>query len=86
MFCSALLFVYPSFARILIGKREFVALLSLSSWCLSRDCCVAVPRVLKFVIVVFPDHTITISEYMNAKNKKYCSAFVFCFIHLKAID
>ena len=27
-----------------MGKRELVALLSLSSWCLSRDGCVALPR------------------------------------------
>ena len=43
-----------------MGKIELVALLNLSSWCLvmvewlflavSRDC-------LRFVIVVFPDHT-----------------------------
>ena len=43
-----------------MGKRELVALLGLSSWCLVlverlflavlRDC-------LRFVIVVFPDHT-----------------------------
>ena len=33
-----------SFAIILIGKRELVALLSLSSWCLvNTDCCVALP-------------------------------------------
>ena len=60
MFCCALLYVHSSFAIILIGKRELVALLSCSSWCLvivvwlflavSWDC-------LQFVIVVFPDHT-----------------------------
>ena len=38
MFCSALLYVYSSFAIILMGKRELVALLCLS------DCCVAFPR------------------------------------------
>ena len=60
MFCCTLLCVRSSIAIILIGKRELVALLNLSSWCLvmverlflamSQGC-------LRFVIVVFPDHT-----------------------------
>ena len=37
-FCCALLYVHSSFAIILMGKGELVALLSLSS------CCVALPR------------------------------------------
>ena len=41
MFCYVLLYVYSSFGIILTGKRELVALLSLSSWC---DCCVALLR------------------------------------------
>ena len=58
--CCTLFYVYSSIAIILMGKRELVALLNLSSWCLvmvewhilamPRDC-------LRFVIVVFPDHT-----------------------------
>ena len=49
-----------SIAIILMGKRELVALLNLSSWCLAMVewlflampwCC------LRFVIVVFPGHT-----------------------------
>ena len=60
MFCCTLLYVHSSIAIILIGKRGLVALLGLSSWCLvmagwlflavSLSC-------LRFVIVVFPDHT-----------------------------
>ena len=49
-----------SIAIILIGKRELVALLNLSSWCLVmvERLFFAVPRgFLRFVIVVFPDHT-----------------------------
>ena len=49
-----------SFAIILMGKRELVVLLSLSSWCLVIFVCLflAVPWVcLLFVIVVFPVHT-----------------------------
>ena len=60
MFCNALLYVHSNFAIILMGKRELIALLCLSSSCIvnvvwlfltmSRVC-------LHFVIVVFPDHT-----------------------------
>ena len=58
MFCCMLLYVPSSFAIILIGKRELVALLSLSSWCLVSRLFLEVPWVcLQFVIVVFPDHT-----------------------------
>ena len=60
VFCCALLCVHSGFAIISMGKRELVALLSLSSWCLLIVVCLflAVPRVcLQFVIVVFPDHT-----------------------------
>ena len=60
MFCCALLCVHSSVAIILIGKRELVALLGLSSWCLVmvERLFLAVPRgCVRFVIVVFPDHT-----------------------------
>ena len=43
-----------------MGKRELIALLNLSSWCLVmvERLFLAVPRgSLRFVIVVFPDHT-----------------------------
>ena len=43
-----------------MGKRELIALLNLSSWCLVMvgRLFLAVPRgCLRFVIVVFPDHT-----------------------------
>ena len=60
MFCCTLLYVNSSIAIIMIGKRELGALLNLSSWCL-----VMVERLflgvpwgfLRFVIVLFPDHT-----------------------------
>ena len=60
MFCCMLLYVHSSFAIILMGKRELVALLNLSSWCLGMVewLLLAVPwGCLRFVIVVFPDHT-----------------------------
>ena len=34
MFCCKLLYAHSSIAIILMGKRELVALLNLSSWCL----------------------------------------------------
>ena len=34
MFCCTLLYVQSSIAIILMGKRELVALLNLSSWCI----------------------------------------------------
>ena len=60
MLWCTLLYVPPSFAIILMGKRELVALLSMSSWCLVivSWLFLAVPWVcLQFMIVVFPDHT-----------------------------
>ena len=60
MFFCTLLYVHSSIAIILMGKRELVALLGLSSWCLVmvKRLFLAVPRgCLQFVIVVFPDHT-----------------------------
>ena len=60
MFCYTLLYVHSSIAIILVGKRELVALLNLSSWCLVmvERLFLAVPRgCLRFVIVVLPDHT-----------------------------
>ena len=60
MFCCLLLYAPSSFAIILMGKRELVALLSLSSWCLVIVVWLflVVPWVcLQFMFVVFPDHT-----------------------------
>ena len=60
MFCSALLYFHSSFATILMEKRELVALLYLSSWCLVIVVWLflTMPRVcLQFGYVVFPDHT-----------------------------
>ena len=51
---------HSSIAIILMGKRELVALLNLSSWCLMmvEGLFLAVAwGCLRFVIVVFPDHT-----------------------------
>ena len=68
MFCCALLYVHSSVAIILMGKRELIALLNLSSWCLVmfERLFLAVPRCcLQFVIVVFPDHIYLLFCLMN---------------------
>ena len=60
MLYYTLLYVLSSFAIIFMGKRELVALLSLSSWCVVIIVwlLLAVPWLcLQLVIVVFPDHT-----------------------------
>ena len=60
MFCCTIPYVPSSFEIILMGKRELVALLSLSPWCLVIVVWLffAVQCVcLQFVSVVFPDHT-----------------------------
>ena len=86
MCCCTLLYVHSSIAIILMGKRELIALLYLSSWCLVmvERLFLAVPQgCLQFVIVVFPDHThllflikkfgspFTVDEPLNAAFKKY---------------
>ena len=60
MFSCMLLYVHSSIAVILMGKREPIALLNLSSWCfvMVEWLFLGLPRgCLRFVIVVFPDHT-----------------------------
>ena len=60
MFCCTLLFVHSSIAIILMGKRELVALLNLSSWCLVMVEWLFLAVLwgcLRFVNVVFPDQT-----------------------------
>ena len=89
MFCRTLLCVHSSIATILMGKKEVVALLNFSSWCLVMVelLFLAVPRgCLRFVIVVFPDHThylffITVDEYTYTRNTSlYC---VTDYVHIK---
>ena len=76
MFYCTLLCVPSSFATILIEKRELVALLNLSSWCLviAVWLFLAVPWVcLQFVIVVFPDHTHLLFFILILKNEIWAS-------------
>ena len=76
MFCCTLLYVHSSIAIILIGKRELVALLNLSSWCLLmvERLFLTVPwGCLQFVIVVFPDHAHLLFLAGTPTDKKYSS-------------
>ena len=60
MFCCTVVYVHSSIAIILMGKRELIDLLNFSPWCLVMVVWLflAVPLCcLRFVIVVFPDHT-----------------------------
>ena len=82
MFCCTLLYVHSSTAIILMGKRELIALLNLSSWSLVvvERLFLAVPRgCLQFLIVVFPDHThllfLTLSTITAAENSLKCKFF-----------
>ena len=72
--CCTLLYVHSSIAIILMEKRELVALLKLSSWCLVMvgRLFLAVPRgCLRFVIVVIPDHT----HLLLPREQRICNHF-----------
>ena len=68
-----------------MGKRELIALLNLSSWCLVmvEQLFLAVPRgCLRFVIVVFPDHThllfFLVDVSIKVTNLLNCSQIYTC--------
>ena len=83
MFCCAFLCVHSSFAIISMVKRELVALLSLSSWCIMivEWLFLTMPWVcLQFVIVEFPDHihltifaATVIEAYFLGLSLKFCA-------------
>ena len=78
MFCGTLLYVHSSIAIILMGKRELIALINLSSWCLVivERLFLPVPRgCLQFVIVVFPDHTHLLFLMKLCHSVKYRDVF-----------
>ena len=78
-----LLYVNSSIAIILMGKRELVALLNLSTWCLVmvERLFLAVPwGCLRFVIVVFPDHTHLLYT-LNPRNI-VCKKFRYAVHHI----
>ena len=68
MLCCTLLYVHSGIAIILIRKRELVALLNLSSWCLVMVEWLFLPwGCLRFVIVVFLDHTQLLFSMLNGE-------------------
>ena len=86
LFCCTTLYVHSSIAIILMGKRELVALLNLSSWCLVMVewLFLAMPRgCLPFVIVVFPDHTHLLFGPKDREVKENFSNAPFNFSPLK---
>ena len=73
-----------------MGKRELVAFLNLSTWCLVmvERLFLAVPRgCLRFVIVVFPDHTHLLFLLSVKGKKKGCARstgyhlFKLCYVN-----
>ena len=87
LFYCTLLYVHSSIAIILMGKRELVALLNLSSCCLVmvERLFLAVPRgCLQFVIVLFPDHThLLLSEPPLFSNISCGSMYTYLCAKLK---
>ena len=82
MYCCTLLYVHSSIAIILMGKRELIALLNLSSWCLVmvERLFLTVPRgCLQFVIVVFPDHTHLLFFVYGLLSLNVCSCLNIVF-------
>ena len=85
MFCCTLLYIHSSIAIILMGKRELIALLNLSSWCLVmvERLFLAMPRgCLQFVIVVFPDHTHLLFLWIFYVFVLSCVCYVFVCVCL----
>ena len=79
MIYCMLLYAPSSFAIILMAKRELVALLSLSSWCLVIVVWLSltVPWIcLQFVIVVFPDHTHLLFLYFKSQHLRLSGGYV----------
>ena len=87
MFCCTLLYVHSSIAIILMGKRELVALLNLSSWCLVmvERLFLALPRgCLRFVIVEFPDHTHLLFSVAVGSKAVVLMLFFHCLLLLES--
>ena len=85
MFCCTLLYVHSSIAIILMGKRELVALLNLSSWCLVmvEQLFLAMPwGCLRFVIVIVPDHIHLLFFYLLLTLSLLYLLFNFCFLYV----
>ena len=79
MFCCTLIYVHSSFAISLMRKKELVALLGFSSWCLVIVVWLflAVPWICLhfFEIVAFPDHIHLQTEKATQAEKNPYSVF-----------
>ena len=74
MFCCTLLYVHSSIAIILMGKRELIALLNLSSWCrvMVKRLFLAMPRgCLQIVILVFAGILEIHAKYTGVLHKQF---------------
>ena len=92
MFCCTLHCVRSSIAIILMGKRELVALLNLSSWCLvmvERLFLAVQQGCLRFVILVFPDHTLLLFFSYTLKltqfDQSLLSIHLYEYVRLKRL-
>ena len=89
LFCCTLLYVHSSIAIILMEKRELVALLNLSSLCLVMVewLFLAVPwGCLRFVIVVFPDHThLLFPMKCSALNADFIEKILSTALHVNVV-
>ena len=86
MLCCTLLYVHFSFAIILMEKRDLVALLSFTSWCLEIVVWLflAVPWVyLEFLIVVF---LIILAYYFDQTDLNFACTLCCILAHLKLKD
>ena len=73
MFCCALPYVHFNFSVILVGKRELVAFLNLSSWCLLivvrlfisvTLVCLQFVRVINMIILtIFNKYIFTVNQF-----------------------
>ena len=85
MFCCTLLYVHSSIAIISMRTRELVALLNLSSRCLmmvGRLFLVVPWGCLRFVIVVFPDHTHLLFSKLKLSMRPVCLLMIFLLFTL----
>ena len=84
VFCCTLVYVNSSIAIILMGKRELVAVLNLSSWCLVVVGWLLLPvpwSCLQFVIVVFSDHSHLLFLTHNVNKCTQAGAFAECKLY-----
>ena len=83
--CFVVRYIISILVIILMGKRELVALLNLSTWCLVmvERLFLAVPRgYLRFVIVVFPDHTHLLFLKLEISMRPVCLLMIFLLFTL----